>query len=68
LIKTLQVTLLCAFLAVLYACALPLLALMKPLEAGTPAPAFTLPDVDGKAVALSDFEGRPVLLNFWIPT
>jgi len=68
LIKTLQVTLLCAFLAVLYACALPFLALMKPLEAGTPAPAFTLPSASGEAVAISDFEGRPILLNFWTTT
>jgi cytochrome oxidase Cu insertion factor (SCO1/SenC/PrrC family) len=66
--KTLQVTLLCAFLAVLCACVLPFLALMKPLEAGTPAPAFTLSSVNGEAVALSDFEGRPVLLNFWTTT
>jgi cytochrome oxidase Cu insertion factor (SCO1/SenC/PrrC family) len=66
--KTLQVTLLGTFLAVLYACALPFLALMKPLEAGTPAPAFTLPSASGEAVALSDFEGRPVLLNFWTTT
>jgi cytochrome oxidase Cu insertion factor (SCO1/SenC/PrrC family) len=68
LIKTLQVTLLCAFLAVLSACALPFLALIKPLEAGTPAPAFTLSSVNGEIVALSDLEGQIVLLNFWIPT
>ena len=67
-IKALQVTLLCAVLAVLCACTLPFLALIKPLEAGTPAPAFTLLSVSGETVALSDLEGQIVLLNFWIPT
>lgn len=67
-IKTLQVTLLCAFLAVLSACTLPFLALMKPLEAGTQAPAFTLSSVNGETVALSDLKGRPILLNFWTTT
>lgn len=66
--RTLHLTLLCAFLAVLCSCALPFLIGMKPLEAGTTAPAFTLPSASGEAVALSDFEGRPVLLNFWITT
>jgi thiol-disulfide isomerase/thioredoxin len=30
-----------------------------------PAPAFTLSGVDGKKVSLSDFKGRPVVVNFW---
>lgn len=30
-----------------------------------PAPGFTLPDPAGNPVALSDFRGRYVLLNFW---
>ncbi len=30
-----------------------------------PAPDFTLPDLDGQPVSLSDYRGRPVLLNFW---
>ena len=30
-----------------------------------PAPAFTLETLDGKRVSLSDFRGRPVLINFW---
>jgi len=34
-------------------------------EVGALAPAFTLQDVDGQQVSLSDFSGRPVLLNFW---
>lgn len=29
------------------------------------APAFTLPDLEGGTVRLSDFEGRTVVLNFW---
>jgi thiol-disulfide isomerase/thioredoxin len=29
------------------------------------APAFTLVALDGKKVSLSDFKGKPVLVNFW---
>lgn len=29
------------------------------------SPDFTVTDVDGNAVKLSDFEGQPVVLNFW---
>ncbi|MFB6286935.1 MAG: TlpA family protein disulfide reductase [Candidatus Bipolaricaulia bacterium] len=32
---------------------------------GYPAPDFTLSTLEGKSVSLSDFEGKPVLLNFW---
>lgn len=32
---------------------------------GKPAPAFTLMDLDGKKVSLSDFKGHPMVLNFW---
>lgn len=32
---------------------------------GQPAPNFTLPDLDSDSVSLSDFKGRPVLVNFW---
>ncbi len=31
----------------------------------TAAPDFTVYDLDGKAYKLSDFRGKPVLLNFW---
>jgi thiol-disulfide isomerase/thioredoxin len=51
----------------------------KPGDSGTPAaddtgmphmlgkvaPGFTLATLDGKKVSLSDFKGRPVLVNFW---
>jgi len=30
-----------------------------------PAPAWTLKDLDGKAVSLADFKGKIVVLNFW---
>ncbi len=32
---------------------------------GHPAPAITLNDIDGQVVNLSDFQGKPVLINFW---
>ncbi len=32
---------------------------------GNPAPDFQLSDLDGKTVSLSDFQGKPVLINFW---
>ena len=31
----------------------------------TPAADFTLKDLAGTEVSLSDFRGRPVLLSFW---
>jgi thiol-disulfide isomerase/thioredoxin len=36
-----------------------------PKMLGKPAPAFTLATLDGKKVSLSDYKGRPVLVNFW---
>jgi peroxiredoxin Q/BCP len=35
------------------------------LEIGDKAPAFTLPDQDGKKVKLSDFKGETVVLYFY---
>lgn len=32
---------------------------------GKPAPSFTLKDLNGKEVSLSDFKGKVVLLDFW---
>ncbi|MGA2594946.1 MAG: redoxin domain-containing protein [Bryobacteraceae bacterium] len=37
------------------------------LKAGTPAPAFRLPDIHGRTVSLSDYRGRRVLLVFSDP-
>lgn len=31
----------------------------------TPAPDFTVTTIDGQNVKLSDFRGKPVVLNFW---
>jgi thiol-disulfide isomerase/thioredoxin len=37
----------------------------QPSMRGKTAPAFTLTDLNGKKVSLSDYKGRPVLVNFW---
>jgi thiol-disulfide isomerase/thioredoxin len=37
----------------------------QPSMRGKVAPSFTLTDLDGKKVSLSDYKGRPVLVNFW---
>jgi len=36
-----------------------------PYEPQKPAPAFTLPDLDGKSVHLSDLRGKVAMLFFW---
>ncbi len=36
-----------------------------PLKTGMPAPAFTLPDINGNMVSLSDFRGKYVYIDFW---
>ncbi len=33
--------------------------------AGSPAPAFSLPDLDGRSHSLEHYRGRVVVLNFW---
>ena len=35
------------------------------VQVGKPAPTFTLTDVDGHRVSLSELKGKPVLINFW---
>ena len=41
------------------------LAAAAPAHAGGKAPDFTLPDLDGRNVSLSDFSGKVVVLSFW---
>jgi cytochrome oxidase Cu insertion factor (SCO1/SenC/PrrC family) len=36
-----------------------------PYEPPKPAPAFALPDLDGKPTRLEDFRGKVLLLFFW---
>jgi peroxiredoxin len=40
----------------------------KGLTAGTPAPTFTLPDIDGRERSLAEFAGKRLLLVFMDPT
>ncbi|WP_071459841.1 TlpA disulfide reductase family protein [Bacillus massilinigeriensis] len=40
-------------------------SIIEGLEKGNKAPDFQLTDLDGKTVALSDYKGKKVLLNFW---
>jgi len=40
-------------------------AALKPLRIGQPASNFSLTDLSGKAVKLSDYAGHPVLINAW---
>jgi peroxiredoxin len=61
-----------SFLALLMGAALPhtarsatVRAAIQPANARKPAPAFSLSDASGKAIRLSDYHGKIVLLNFW---
>jgi peroxiredoxin len=38
---------------------------VKPEKSRKPAPEFALKDAEGRAVRLSDYRGKVVLLNFW---
>jgi|SRR5271157_4611480 len=37
----------------------------KPTASGNAAPDFTVTDIDGKKLSLSDYRGKVVLLDFW---
>ena len=38
---------------------------VTPYDPPKPAPAMTLPNLDGKAVSLADLKGKVVLVFFW---
>ena len=39
-----------------------------PASIGNMAPDFTLEDLEGNHITLSDFLGSPVVINFWLTT
>ena len=39
--------------------------ILNAAKTGSPAPAFTLPNDKGKAVSISDFSGKYLVLDFW---
>jgi len=53
------------FVVLVAALGLPLVAWLRGPELPEQAPAFTLRDVDGEIVSLSDYAGQTVVLNFW---
>ena len=38
---------------------------LAPVPGGIPAPDFVLQDTDGRTHRLSDYRGKPVIINFW---
>lgn len=52
-------------LALVIAAGVYLLRQSPPIGVGQPAPAWALPDAQGRTVHLRDFRGQPALLNFW---
>jgi len=41
---------------------------VNPVQKGRPAPQFAGTTLDGTPLALDDFRGRPVIVNFWGPS
>ena len=39
--------------------------LLTPYKGAQPAPGFELVDVDGEKHRLSDYQGKPLIINFW---
>lgn len=73
LIGVTTVTLFATFLIALASCSIknaasPTQTPRIGLHVGDRAPDFTLMDLSGKKVSLSDYQGRPVMLNFWYPS
>jgi cytochrome c biogenesis protein CcmG/thiol:disulfide interchange protein DsbE len=56
-----------ALLAALFVVAGVALFSSRPADIGRPAPSFDLPSLDDpdEEISLSDFRGRPVVVNFW---
>lgn len=52
-------------LALLLTIAMPLAAEAQAPEVGRPAPDFSLKTLGGGEASLSQFKGRPVVVNFW---
>ena len=70
LIGATTVTLFATFLIALASCSIkntgsPTQSPRIGLHVGDRAPDFTLTDLSGKKVSLSDYRGRPVMINFW---
>ena len=38
---------------------------LEPMKDNSPTPEFNIPGFDGKMIALKDFRGKTVFLNFW---
>ena len=53
---------------ILFSCIFFLTEPAAALQIAKPAPDFTLNDIDGKKVQLSDFKGKVIVLNFWSTT
>ncbi len=66
--RTVLIALACGlFLATAATASTPDFAAMRvqPYEPPKPAPAFALPDLQGKTVRLEDLKGKVVMLFFW---